>query len=161
MKFLWRMLFYKWLLLLNMLKYCWPSRPPAVNRKNWRIFGSNCDGNFLTVTQRLIFICSYLHWINTLNWRTCKLEKVHFSFHMKTLLKWTDGNSELIFCDFISWIQALKKEKIWGDFRHQVLKLTFRYIVIFLQIFLQWNFLPSSTFQASYCRGHLWERLFL
>lgn len=161
MKFLWRVLFF-----LNdcCLWICWSIADPLVHwqlTKNCQIFGSNCDGDFLTVTQRLIFICSYLHWINTLNWRTCKLENVSFSFHMKTLLKWTDGNSELIFCDFISWIQALKKEKIWGDFRHKVLKLTFRFIVIFLQSLLQWNFLSSSTFQASYCRGHLWERHFL
>lgn len=51
--------------------------------------------------QRLVFVNSHLHWINTLN-KTFKLEEIFFFFNQDLLLKWTyrNINTDLFFCDF-------------------------------------------------------------
>lgn len=96
-----------------MLKYRSLIFPLAVNCRSWRLFRSNCDGSSLTVTQRLIFSSFHLHWINTLHRRTFKLEGV-FPFLFKWRQTWNrqmeTETQSWFFCDFVSWIQTLKKE---------------------------------------------------
>lgn len=92
------------------VKYCclWIciAFPLTVNCRRWGLFSSNCDGSFLNVTQRLVVGSSCFHWRNHYNRRTFKLEEVHFTFRMNG---W-EQKLRYFFCDFISWIQALKKE---------------------------------------------------
>lgn len=69
------------------------------------------------------------------NGRTFKLEEGHFTFQMKTFLKWTDWNSYLFVCDRISWIQELKGKNDFEKFSG--IRLTFRYIVEFAAKFIK------------------------